>query len=506
MAQHKTLYIKWRPDTFDGVIEQEHITSILKNQVMTKKLSHSYLFCGTRGTGKTTFARILSKAVNCDNPTGGNPCNKCPSCAAIDMGNAVDIVEIDAASNNGVDNIRIIREEVFYLPAELKRKVYIIDEVHMLSLGAFNALLKTLEEPPQHVIFILATTELHKIPATILSRCQRHDFKPLTTKSIKEYLQTVAKVEGIILDENSFDLIAKLSGGAMRDALSMLEMCRGIETGGEVKSFTYTEVAELIGAGDREKLIDILECAANNDARTALELFWEIKKNSSGTQNFIPDLYELMRDIEIAKLFPNSSAAYEYIDAPKPEADRIIELSKKIGAEKLSYYNKTTLQSLINLSKPMTNKQIIIEMLIISLCGDIKIADDDKSEEFTVRNPAEMIQTPAKKPEPDGNPAQPENKYKGVRNIGDLKEYIASENKIISNFFDSCLCTYNEAEKIFKITCDNDLHKLTLSMDNNIATIRKAVAKLLKSDYSIAIDIRKKEKENDAGGDISDLE
>ena len=222
---YQALYRKWRPQTFDEVIGQKHITETLKNQVKTGRLSHAYIFIGTRGTGKTTCARILAKAVNCEHPVNGNPCGKCPACLGISQGSVMDVVELDAASNNGVDNVRALREEAVFSPADVKKRVYIIDEVHMLSTSAFNALLKILEEPPEHLMFILATTELHKVPATILSRCQRHIFHRIDTPVIADYLMEIAKKEGFKLSLQASELIARLSDGGVRDALSLLDQC-----------------------------------------------------------------------------------------------------------------------------------------------------------------------------------------------------------------------------------------------------------------------------------------
>ena len=222
---YQVLYRKWRPQVFTDVYGQEHITKTLMNAVDTGRVSHAYLFTGSRGTGKTTCAKILAKAVNCEHPVNGNPCNECASCRGIDDGSVVDVVEIDAASNNGVDNIRDLREETNYMPSSVKYRVYIIDEVHMLSTGAFNALLKTLEEPPEHVKFILATTEVHKLPSTILSRCQRFDFKRISPEDISSRLKYVAKQENIDLTDEGAMLIARVSDGGMRDALSLLDRC-----------------------------------------------------------------------------------------------------------------------------------------------------------------------------------------------------------------------------------------------------------------------------------------
>lgn len=289
---YQALYRKWRPATFDDVYGQEHITSILKNEVESGKLSHAYLFCGPRGTGKTTCAKIISKAANCEHPVGGNPCGKCHSCLSIAEGTATDVVEMDAASNNGVDNIRDLRDSVVYTPADLKYRVYIIDEVHMLSPSAFNALLKTLEEPPSHVIFILATTELQKIPATVLSRCQRFDFRRVAPSAIISRMKTVCEGEGIKADEGSLELIARLSQGGFRDALNMLEYCAG---GGH--EITLKNSIALLGASPIELLSGICDKIAEKDISGALEKLDEVYSSSRDIAVFWRELISFCRDM-----------------------------------------------------------------------------------------------------------------------------------------------------------------------------------------------------------------
>ena len=246
---YTALYRKFRPGEFEDVKGQDHISKTLQNQIKADRIGHAYLFCGTRGTGKTSVAKIFAKAVNCEHPVNGSPCGVCDSCKAISSGTSMNVIEIDAASNNGVDNIREIREEVAYRPTEGKYKVYIIDEVHMLSIGAFNALLKTLEEPPEYVIFILATTEAHKIPITILSRCQRYDFKRITIDTIAARLADLMQKENIEVEEKAIRYVAKAADGSMRDALSILDQCIAFYLG---QKLTYDNVLEVLGAVDTE--------------------------------------------------------------------------------------------------------------------------------------------------------------------------------------------------------------------------------------------------------------
>ena len=270
---YTALYRKFRPDNFSDVKGQDHIVTTLTNQIKHNRIGHAYLFCGTRGTGKTTVAKILAKAVNCEHPVDGSPCNQCSMCKAIQAGTAMNVIEIDAASNNGVDNIREIREEVSYRPTEGKYKVYIIDEVHMLSTGAFNALLKTLEEPPSYVIFILATTEAHKIPITILSRCQRYDFHRITIDTIASRLEELLNIEGVEAEEKAVRYVAKAGDGSMRDALSLLDQCIAFYLG---QTLTYDKVLEVLGAVDTEVFSKLLRRVIQGDVTGSIHILEEL--------------------------------------------------------------------------------------------------------------------------------------------------------------------------------------------------------------------------------------
>ncbi|HQA57033.1 MAG TPA: DNA polymerase III subunit gamma/tau, partial [Acetivibrio sp.] len=261
------LYRKWRPLVFEDVVEQEHVVKTLRNSINTGRIAHAYLFSGTRGTGKTTMAKIFSRAVNCLNPKDGDPCNECEICKGILNGSLLDVIEIDAASNNGVDNVRELRDEVVYTPSKAKYKVYIIDEVHMLSTGAFNALLKTLEEPPSHVIFILATTEPHKLPATILSRCQRFDFRRISVDSIAKRIEYIAGESGVDIKEDASRLIAKLSDGALRDAISILDQCISLGN----KELTYEDVLKVVGLVTDTFIVEVVDNIKNQDVGKVLE-------------------------------------------------------------------------------------------------------------------------------------------------------------------------------------------------------------------------------------------
>jgi len=308
---YQALYRKWRPQTFSDVVGQEAICDTLSRQVETGHTSHAYLFSGSRGTGKTTCAKILSKAINCENPFHGNPCNKCPSCLGISSGEILDIVEIDAASNNGVDYVRDLRDEAIYSPANVKKRVYIIDEVHMFSQSAFNALLKIMEEPPEHVVFILATTELHKVPATVASRCQRFVFKRIPLSAISERLKFIAKNEGAELEDAASEYIAGLSDGAMRDALSLLDQC--ISMGNS--KVTKETVEEVCGLAGRRQTFDLAEAIAKRDTGSALSLLNEIYTGGKSINSVMTELAEIFRDVLVSKtcggeLLPQLSARY----------------------------------------------------------------------------------------------------------------------------------------------------------------------------------------------------
>ena len=296
---YQALYRKWRPRTFDDVVGQPHITETLKRQVAAGRLSHAYLFTGTRGTGKTTCAKILARAVNCENPVDGNPCNRCPACLGIESGAVLDVLELDAASNNGVDQIRALRDEAIYTPAAVRKRVYIVDEVHMLSTPAFNALLKILEEPPAHLMFILATTELHKVPATIKSRCQQFAFKRISPKAIADRLAYVAEQEGLTLTAPAAALLARLADGGLRDGLSLLDQCSG--GGGEITEETVLSVLGLAGS---RRTAQILDSVSRRDTAGALQGLDELYRDGKDMGALLGELSSLVRDLLIRKTAP----------------------------------------------------------------------------------------------------------------------------------------------------------------------------------------------------------
>ena len=365
---YQALYRKYRPKRFQDVIGQEHITTILKNQILEGHVAHAYLFTGTRGTGKTTCAKILSKAVNCLSPHDGDPCNECEICRGIDNGSVLDVIEIDAASNNGVDNIRDLRDEANFTPVKAKYRVYIIDEVHMLSTGAFNALLKILEEPPEHVIFILATTEVHKLPATILSRCQRFDFKRITPEDICARLQYVAEHENITLDEDAAALIAKVADGALRDALSLLDRCCAVD-----EHITSEVVTKSAGLAGRDYLMRLSECIIKKDCASALGIINELHMNSCDMERLCSEFMFHLRDLMIVKTVKNADSI---LIATDDELKSLKALAEKLPLEEL-LYDLNIIEDTFSQIKRSSNKRIPLEMAFVKLCSESLDSEND---------------------------------------------------------------------------------------------------------------------------------
>ena len=359
---HQALYRKWRPRTFDEVHGQEHITSILKYEVANNKFSHAYLFCGSRGTGKTSCAKILAKAVNCLDPQNGSPCCKCEACLSIDSGAATDVLEMDAASNNGVDNIRDIRDEVVYSPSSLKYRVYIIDEVHMLSVSAFNALLKTLEEPPEHVVFILATTELHKLPATIISRCQRFDFRRISTEVLKNHLLRVAEAEGIDLCESAAILLAKQAQGGMRDAISLLDLCAGSR-----ERIDDELVNNTVGTVGRENMLTVVRAIAEKDYETIFASVDEVVRSSRDIAVFWQDLLSVYRDLLVVKTSKNAS---DYLDLTDSETEALTSIAASFTQERLAYHCEMLREALLTMQKANSVRRITAELTLVRMCDE----------------------------------------------------------------------------------------------------------------------------------------
>ncbi len=358
---YTALYRKFRPTVFEDVKGQEHIVTTLKNQIKSGRTSHAYLFCGTRGTGKTTIAKIFAKAVNCEHPVDGSPCGECAICKSIAAGTSMNVIEIDAASNNGVDSIRQIVEEVNYSPAEGKFKVYIIDEVHMLSIGAFNALLKTLEEPPAYVIFILATTEVHKIPITILSRCQRYDFHRISIDTIADRLKELTRKEQVQIEEKAVRYIARVADGSMRDALSLLDQCIAFYFEQEL---TYDKVLDVLGAVDTEVFSRMLREILKGDAAAALGVLQDIVLQGRELSQFVTDFAWYLRNLLLIK---SADGVEDIIDVSSDNLVRLKEEAHLAENDTIMRYIRI-LSELSGQIRYATQKRILIEMAIIKLC------------------------------------------------------------------------------------------------------------------------------------------
>ena len=359
MEQHLALYRKWRPLTFEDVFGQDHVTAAMRNQVSAGRTSHAYLFTGTRGTGKTTCAKILARAVCCEHPVNGSPCNTCAACRSILEDAALDVSEIDAASNNGVDNIRDIREEAAFSPTALKKRVYIIDEVHMLSAGAFNALLKTLEEPPEHVLFILATTEIHKVPATILSRCQRYDFRRIPPEIIAARLNQIAAEEGFALSSPAAALLARLGDGSMRDAISLLD--RSVSADGNID---LDRVTEALGVPSADTVVQVYQAITAGDGSRALELFTDCYLEGRDIVSLFDQLLSLLRDLYVLK----ATGRQEYLMSSSAADPKLLQsLANQADGATLEYFVSCVSDLLTRLTRTAI-KRTDGEMCLLKMC------------------------------------------------------------------------------------------------------------------------------------------
>lgn len=417
MSAYQALYRKYRPQTFDDVSGQLAVTQTLKTQIVSGKLSHAYLFTGSRGTGKTSCAKILAKAVNCLHPDNGNPCNQCEACRAIDAGSCMDVLEIDAASNNGVDNVRDLRDDAVYTPSQVRKRVYIVDEVHMLSLSAFNALLKIIEEPPEHLLFILATTELHKVPATILSRCQRFSFRRISQEDIAARLQYVAYQENIDLDDGAARVLARLADGAMRDGLSLLDQCASATTG----ELTAEKVYDCLGIAGEQKCGALLSFCADRDTGKALSLFHELYSQGKDLGALLDELESLLRDLLILKTAPGSGVAMLSGVAPDSET---AALANKLSTGELVRMMQTVQDTVSGFSRS-AGRRMDAEMCIVQLARPelsldaramnarlTRLEDLIKSGKIAAASPApEPVRPPAeprKEPEEEERPPLPD--------------------------------------------------------------------------------------------------
>ena len=357
---YTALYRKWRPRVFGDVKGQDHIVTTLQNQIRSERIGHAYLFCGTRGTGKTSVAKIFAKAVNCEHPEDGSPCGECPSCQQIQAGTSLNVVEIDAASNNGVENIREIRDQVQYPPTEGKYRVYIIDEVHMLSTGAFNALLKTLEEPPSYVIFILATTEVHKIPITVLSRCQRYDFRRITVDTIADRLKELTDAEGMAVEDRALRYVAKAGDGSMRDALSLLDQCAAFHYG---EILTYENVLDVLGAVDNRVFRELFGALRSGQTKDCILRLEEMVIQGRELSQFVADFIWFLRNLLILK---TADEAEELLDMSEDNLKQLREDAALADENVLMRYIRV-FSEVLNQIRFAAQKRVLVELAFIRL-------------------------------------------------------------------------------------------------------------------------------------------
>lgn len=404
---YQALYRKWRPKTFSDVIGQSHITQTLRKQVAEGRTSHAYLFTGTRGTGKTTCAKILAKAVNCEHPMDGDPCCQCPSCVGIENGSFLDVLELDAASNNGVDQVRALRDEAIYAPANVKKRVYIVDEVHMLSTPAFNALLKILEEPPEHLMFILATTELHKVPATILSRCQRFSFKRILPRDMERQLLHIAQAEKIDLTPDGAEILSRMAGGALRDALSLLDQCRVAE--GQLTSRAVLDVLGLAGSVQTQQM---MRCILDRRTPDALLLLDQLYRSGKDVSALLGELSDLAREMTILKAAPEGGSA---LLSGLYDTKTLTGLSGNVSMQRLLYLTETlqgARAALPDSFQPRTDVELcLLRLCDESLCGDLTAlsARLDRVEELLKKGVPARRERPAAQPAAE-RPAAPESR------------------------------------------------------------------------------------------------
>lgn len=493
---YTALYRKWRPADFDDVKGQDAIVTTLRNQIKADRIGHAYLFCGTRGTGKTTVAKIFAKAVNCEHPVDGRPCGECAMCKSIAAGSSMNVIEIDAASNNGVEDIRKIREEVQYSPTEGRYKVYIIDEVHMLSIGAFNALLKTLEEPPSYVIFILATTETHKIPITILSRCQRYDFKRISIETITARLEELMKAENINVEDKALRYIAKAADGSLRDALSLLDQCLAFYLGQDLK---YDNVLEVLGAVDTEVFSRLLRMVLAADTTGCIRLLEDLIMQGRDLGQFVVDFVWYLRNLLLIK---TSEDAQDVIDMSSDNLALLKEESGLIDDDTLMRYIRI-FSELSNDVKYSTQKRIMIEIALIKLTHPAMEQSRDISDiisritqleqrldngNFAVNPgnaPNAAANTAAAAGQSAGGGSTPDNDKPLPKALPeDLRQVAAQWNNIVTDIDDGCLAQMLRASNVKVDDNNTGIEIMTsspstysyISRPDQLAQIRAAIA------------------------------
>ena len=506
---HQALYRKWRPATFDDVCGQDHITSVLRYENEQGKLSHAYLFCGSRGVGKTTCAKILAKAVNCEHPVNGDPCGVCEACRAIEAGTTTDVLEMDAASNNGVDNIRDIRDEVMYAPSSLKYRVYIVDEVHMLSPSAFNALLKTLEEPPSYVIFILATTEQHKLPATVISRCQRFEFRRISVPELAARLEYIAKEEKIELDADAAVQISRYAQGGMRDAISLLELCAG---GG--RSVTPELVNETVGSTGREGTMKMAQNVAQKNYDAIFAEIADTVRSSKDLLIFFRDLISLWRDLLVFKTLPDPK---KYLDLTDRELKGLKALSALFTRETLLWQTGLLEEAIVDMQSVGASKRTVAELTLLKMC-DEQLDDSneallsrlakletamlqgqfraqpkvekivEKSEIQEEPKVEEAIPEPKEEKKPEVAPkSEAPKKAKSLRCFAEVIDRISKTEKQAGSFLRMAK-PYIVGDEL-KIRVENDFAARILDKPEITAAIGAAVVSLTGKNYSVSVEI-----------------
>lgn len=502
---YTALYRKFRPREFEDVKGQEHIVTTLKNQIKADRIGHAYLFCGTRGTGKTTVAKILAKAVNCQNPIDGSPCNECSVCQSINNQTSMNVIEIDAASNNGVDNIREIVEEVQYSPTEGKYKVYIIDEVHMLSTGAFNALLKTLEEPPSYVIFILATTEAHKIPITILSRCQRYDFKRITIDVIAARLKELIDREGVKAEEKAVRYVAKAADGSMRDGLSLLDQCIAFYLGQEL---TYDRVLEVLGAVDIEVFSKMYQFIHDGEVVPALELLETLIIDGRELGQFITDFTWHLRNLLLIK---TSEQAADIVDASTEQLEQLEQEAKTADTDTLMRYIRV-LSELSNQIKYASQKRVIVEIGIIKLCKPsmetnydsildrIRVIEKQLDEGISIQNNSKTVQNKQEDMQEGQEEEEPEVYQIAIPE--ELRELAENWNNILirlpaamHSMMESVVPTVGEGSTLLLIFHD-ELEKNYIDTEAHINEIKQAIRECIQKEVEVETRFVSEEKKS----------
>ena len=490
---HQALYRKYRPCVFDDVYGQEHITSILSHEAMNGSVSHAYLFSGSRGTGKTTCAKILAKTVNCLNPKNGNPCNECENCRAIDTGATTDVIEMDAATNTGVDYIRDLRENVMYTPAMLKKRVYIIDEAHMLSDSAFNALLKTIEEPPEHVLYIFATTEQHKIPATIISRCQRFEFRRISMKSLVERLMFIAKNESILLTEDGAKLIAKTAQGGMRDAISLMELCAGSH-----KEITAELVNEILGTSSYDKMCGVAKNIAEKNYSSLFETINEVVTSSKDILVFFADLTAFYRDMMVQK----SGASENYLELLPSESKLLSETASLFNMATLIYHASLLDDAYANMLRNPANKRLTAEITLMKMC-DPRLSENNDAilarlasleDKITLISKGVSVSAPVKEEITDDNneeitkeaeiatenassaePTTTNESLSSLENWDEIVGKVIEKDMATGSFLRGSVCYYSEKNSRFYIVVQNAFTEKLLNGDKNKKNIFDAM-------------------------------